>query len=80
VATEAADHTIASDGVHHFFRAGVVELADTPALGAGGFEPWGFESLRPHRDLDGMLDGLRYGAPPADGIAAALFDRRDVLR
>src|SRR4051794_4303155 len=30
------DHTIAGVGVHHFSRAGVVELADTPALGAGG--------------------------------------------
>ena len=27
--------------------AGVAELADAPALGAGG-QPWGFKSLHPH--------------------------------
>ena len=29
--------------------ADVAELADAPALGAGGLWPWGFESLHPHR-------------------------------
>src|SRR3984893_7878076 len=40
-------------GVRSELLAGVVELVDTPALGAGGPEgPWGFESLRPHLDRD----------------------------
>src|SRR3954453_16362824 len=57
-----ADHTIAADIVQQFnqlssrsLHAGVVELADTPALGAGGPRPWGFESLRPHAWKQGFL-------------------------
>ena len=33
--------------------AGVVELVDTPDLGSGGFQPWGFKSLRPHHAVRG---------------------------
>ncbi len=33
----------------------MAELVDAPALGAGGFGAWGFESLRPHWSLTGIL-------------------------
>ena len=36
------------DGIRHKKSAPVVELADTPVLGAGG-RPWGFKSLRAHQ-------------------------------